>query len=319
MRRICYYFFGFVKVKLSGCNVFRFINLCSKADITFHEVTKEKEYYLAKMNVSDFYKVKHFCRKTNVKIRILEKYGFPFWFQRRRNRVCFMGMSFLIGILILLYQFRIWNITILGNTKLGDEQILLFLQEHDVAIGSSKDSVNAHELEKAMEKQFPEIIWSSISIDGTKVLVQIKEDSHQQYQLSEEPGSILAKENGKVLSIYVCKGTACVKAGDEFKKGDILVRGSYDLFGDDNEIKGTVEVKAKAILSLLYSFEVEESFDSKEKAMDWLLNYFSKLEENGCRIVHKNVIVKQMDNGYQATGTVEVSDTIGEEQKNEFN
>ncbi len=77
---------GELKVRASGYNPERFFNLLKSGGIEVKALSCAGDSYVFEMRAEDFKRLKPYVRKSGVRVRILEKYGFAFWARRHRRR-----------------------------------------------------------------------------------------------------------------------------------------------------------------------------------------------------------------------------------------
>ena len=71
----------------------------------------------------------------------------------------------------------IWNIHIEGNFTRTDETILEYLETQGVIHGMRKSKLDCAKIVQDIRKEFHDIIWVSASIEGTRLLIQVKENT----------------------------------------------------------------------------------------------------------------------------------------------
>ncbi len=183
------------------------------------------------MNISlkGFYKLRPIVRKTGTRVVITKRYGLPFLMVRIKKRKIFMvGLlgSFLFWIWM---SGHIWSIDIMGNYYITTDLFQDFLADNKIKAGIKKKTVDIESLEKEIRTHFPMVTWTSLRIDGTKLVVQVKEndllDLKQDNQEVQEGMDLVAPKEGVVISIVTRTGVPKVKAGDVVHKGDVLVEG----------------------------------------------------------------------------------------------
>lgn len=228
---------GFVTILLQGDELPRFLRLCSNKGILVWDVCyKDWNEMQVCMRKSDVFRAKVPLKKTKTRIRISRKDGLPFLiFRFRKKAVYFLCVASAFMILMVLSGY-IWRIEIVGNSYLSEECLITYLEDKSCGIGVKKQSINPQEMEKMMLKDFPEIIWNSVSIHGTTLHVSIKEqipgdDVHGQEGTEQD---LVAPIQGTVKQIYIRHGTAAVAVGDKVQKGDPLVYGWIPIYNDSN-------------------------------------------------------------------------------------
>ena len=190
--------------------------------------------------LNDVKRLRPGLRKTHVRFRILRKNGLPFVLHRYRKRKIFAGILLLIVIGTCLLSTRVWRIEFVGNHSLSEETLLDYLEEHKIAYGTSKGSIDNDALELSLRQDFDPVIWASVYEKGTKLVVCIQEKivSDRSASIDEAtPVDLVASKDAKVQSVITRKGISVVKAGDSVKKGDLLVNGRQEILDDNGEVK----------------------------------------------------------------------------------
>lgn len=230
---------GYVYVRLTGYAPERFLNLCGSRDILIWNLLPCENGYQFCISVQGFRQLKPILKKTRTQVRILRRRGVPFLTFRYRQRKLF-GVGFLFfGILLFYLSGFIWNIEINGNSYLSNEVLLDFLEDEACTYGTRKDEISCEALEEALRSRYSEVIWTSIKIYGTKMTVDIQENllPEDQYESHDDAAcDIVAARDGVVTEIVTRSGTPLVVAGEEVKKGDILVSGCVEIKNDSDEV-----------------------------------------------------------------------------------
>lgn len=239
MKNLFSFLTGYMKVCIRDGQTERFLNLCMARGIVLWSLTgnpeKELTFYIT---VRHFLLLAPVRRKTGVKIHILEKHGLPFFFAYSRKRKAFFLGLLIFGLLLFLFSGRIWNIHIEGNLINSTPEILQFLEKEGISHGIAKASVNCSSLAARIREKYPETAWVSVEIQGTRLLITIKEGLFSdKKQISDKaPCSIAAGEDGVIESMVTRAGMPLTEPGKVCKKGDILVLGRLDLHNDSQEV-----------------------------------------------------------------------------------
>lgn len=264
------YLGGYLLVELTGYAPERFLNLCGNHDILIWDLVKQEEGYRFRVSIRAFYELKPYLCKTGTRIRILERYGFPFWMHRyRKRKLFFAGVGGGMLLLFLLSRF-IWNIEIAGNSSVTDETVLAFLEEQDSGCGQWKDRIDCEQLESELRKEFPNIIWASARISGTKMTIDIKENlltgqEQDTEETSYTSSDLVADRAGTVESIVTRNGTPLVKKGDAVEEGAILVSGRIDISNDAGEVTGYQYCNADADVILRTQYDYSDQIAVKHQ------------------------------------------------------
>ena len=252
---------------------------------------RDESYFLSisKKNLGVFTEL---VKKTDVKYELVSEHGFPYLLERfRKNITFFLGIGAALGLMIGLSQF-IWSIQIVGNTGYGDEELLRFMKTRNVAHGMWKQKVACSELAASLREYFPNITWVTVKIQGTNLVVEMKENildsdrlssetesadesgNQAQSQVSEDdgdpdaqtdaaevPSNLVAEKDGVIVQMITRSGVPLVTPGTECKKGDVLVEGVVPIYNDSKEVVRYEYVEADADISIQTTYAYYDEFD----------------------------------------------------------
>lgn len=255
---------GYLSIKVWGFSTERFINLCGNHNIFLWDIVNHGDYYTMCISLKGFYQLKSITRKTGTRVVITSRYGLPFLTMRIKKRKIFMA-GFLGSILFWIWMSGfIWNVDIQGNLYITDDVFQDFLSQSGIEAGMKKSRVDIEMLEKSIRNEFDIVTWTSAKIDGTKLIIQVKENDLIQNNTAEdstdteEGYDIVADKNGTVVSIITRSGVPAVSEGDEVEAGDLLVEGCIPIYNEDTTVKRYEYCRADADILLKYSFSVTE-------------------------------------------------------------
>lgn len=280
---------GIVLIKITGLSCERFINICHHHNIHMKDIVPVDDGYTAYLKAKDFLKLKSIIKTTGVHIKILDKTGFPFFTHKYRKRNAFIIGAFLfIGMLVFMSGF-IWKIEINGNLYYSDEMIIDFLDNNDIGIGSNSIIINETALEEKIRQEFNEIIWVSVTSDGTKLSIDVKENITNAMMAEKDTvNDIIATKDGVIHSITVRTGTPIVKPGDVVKTGDVLVTSKVECTNESGQVMKTLYTKADADIYIKteYKYEniIERNYKEKMYTGRVIENEFTRI---GDRIFEK--------------------------------
>lgn len=226
--KLIYMFFsGYVTIVIEGFFVERFINICRNNNIVLLDIERQNNTYLkVKILKSDFRDIRHIAKKTKCKVKIEKKSGLPFFVNKYRKRKIFAIAILVIAIFIFTLTKFIWNIEIIGNDKISDEEIMSMVSEYGINRGVLKKNIDTEKISNAIRLERDDISWIGINIKGTNVSINVKEAIETPEVIDrKEICNVVAKENAIISKIVVHNGTPRVEVGAEVKKGDILVEG----------------------------------------------------------------------------------------------
>ncbi len=282
MIRFLKYMKGYLRVRVRGFSPERFMNLCSNKGILLWDIVREGDVYYMNITLKGFWEIRPIAKKTGTRVAILERYGLPFFLPRLLKR-----KTFVLGLVLAIAfwtvsSFFIWDISLSGNYQITDDVFRNFLKENQVRIGMRRDDLDIQELEKQIRRQFPQITWASARLDGTKLLIDIKEnDAPINIEEREDtPGTdLVAEYDGRVVSIIVRSGVPQVSIGDMVEKGVVLVEGKVPVYNEDATVREYSYVDADADIMLEHAtaftdslpFEhIEKRYTGREKSSHYI-------------------------------------------------
>ena len=257
---------GYVRVRLIGNMPERFLNLCAANQIFLWNLLSDEGSYLLSMSIQDFRRLKPLCRKSGCTLHIVEKHGMPFFFyQNRKRKGFFIGIFLFAGLLYLLSCF-IWNIHVDGNHANSTYAILAFLEQKGVHHGIWKNRIVCQDISAEVRQAFPNITWVSTKIQGTQLIVEVKENvdgyQEQEEDLQEESAcDLIAEKAGTVVRIVTRSGIPKVSEGTVCEQGDVLVSGEIPIVDDSGETIRYEYVHADSDIYLMTRYYYYREFE----------------------------------------------------------
>lgn len=261
-------FFGYVQVEVIGFAPERLINLLINNEVVIWDVTETEcgyKFYIGRKNLL---KIKQYLQRTNVKLKVLRRFGLPYFFRKNRRRASF-GMGLLIFVvLIYVLSLFVWEVKVTGEDHLIAEEVLKHIEENYIPLGTLKSNVDCAELETALRKDFEEISWISCELKGTGLTIHLEEGlSPVRMEDRNITGDIIAMKNAVITKMITRQGTPIAKVNDKVKKGDILISGTVYIYDDNNEIMETSYIGADGDIYGQTSYKYNDYVD---------LNYYEK-------------------------------------------
>ena len=101
--RLNHYIKGYLKIQITGYGPERFLNLCGTKGIELWEINDTGGIIYSCISLKNFWEIRPMARKARVKIRVVSRYGFPFFLHRNRKRKLFAAglLCFFISLYIL--------------------------------------------------------------------------------------------------------------------------------------------------------------------------------------------------------------------------
>lgn len=259
---------GSLQIRVTGGSYDRFLNLCANHGIALWNLEYHDGAYEMEISLQDFRRLRPLARKSSSKIRILKRQGLPFFLYRyQKRKMLFAGMLFGILLMFALSRF-LWNIEIEGNHQITDGHILHYLEELHIENGTRLSVIDCKELAALLRKKFEAFTWVSVKQEGTRLFIQVQENTDTVEDIAaeeESPSDLIADKNGTIVSMITRKGVPQAAAGDQVKKGDILVKGVLEILGDSGEVTGHQFCHSDADIWVKTSYEYAEKIAVTQK------------------------------------------------------
>ena len=213
--RLFKYLRGYVKIRVEGYSPERLLNLCNAHKILLWGVENQELIYEMYVSVKDYKRMRPLVRKTRTKIILLEKHGLPFFLHKFRKRKMFFAGILLCVTVIYVLSLFIWNIHFEGNVSQSNEELLQYLESIEVSHGTRKTEIICENIETKLRSQYPNMLWVSAEMRGTRIIIQIKENTDEDIisnieVKNDESVSIITEKAGVIESIIVRQGTPVV-------------------------------------------------------------------------------------------------------------
>lgn len=285
-------------MEIVGTSPERFLNMCVHHQIKIWGLKSYGETYRFYITVKNFRHLRPIIRKTGIHISIVKRRGLPFILHKYRKRQMFMVGMFLAGISLYVYSFFIWNIDITGNSRYSTEELITFLNKNNVYKTMKGDDVDTGNIVSLIRGNFPEIIWVSTHVEGSNLIIRVKENQQIEnnndssilttvsgedtaVELNENGDStsysgtgpyyygedLVASHDGVIVSIVTRTGIPQVHAGDVVEKGDVLISGRIQVTNDAQEVVSYNYTKStgEVIIETTLSYEDEEAMSYQYK------------------------------------------------------
>ncbi len=264
------YIRGYLRIRVWGFSPERFMNLCSNKGILLWDIVREGESYYMYISLKGFWELRPIAKKTGTRVAVLNRYGLPFSLPGLMKRKVFVLGLFLAVAFWILSSFYIWDIEITGNYQITEDVFQDFLEQNQVSIGMKRQDLDIEELEKQIRRSFPQVTWASARLDGTKLLIDIKENDAPIIiqEPDTTPGSdLVAEYDGVIVAMIVRSGVPKVAIGDSVEQGAVLVEGRIPVYNEDTTVREYQYVDADADILLEHSaeFTARLPFDHIEK------------------------------------------------------
>ena len=275
------YIIGYVNIKVESYFLERFINICISKKIFLWNIKRKKSSILyANISIKDYKRLKEITKKTKSRVKIESKKGIPFLLHKYRKRKIFLSFFIIVLIGLIVTSNFIWNIEIVGISKISKEEIIQVLNENGLKIGTNRNKIDTNILINNVRLQRDDIAWIGIRMKGTNAIVEIKEvDKAPEIIDENESCNIVSNKNASITKINVQNGTAATQVGDIVKEGDTLVLGYMEgKYTGIRYVHSSADIEAKVWYSKKEKFyfnqEINVATGATEEKYSLNLNNF---------------------------------------------
>lgn len=218
---------GYKIVEIEGYFVEKFLNSSLKDNLFLWNL-KRRSATVLRVNVadSDFCKLKNIVNKNQCLLKVISSRGIPNIYQRYKKRRYLIYASIVFIFFIFSISRFVWNIEVVGNSRLSKEDVISLVENDGLKIGKYKGKIDTEKIIKKIRSEREDISWIGIELKGTNAIVKIVETEEKPMVVDENDFcNIVAKKDGIISKISAQNGTIMVKDGDEVKQGQILIAG----------------------------------------------------------------------------------------------
>ncbi len=210
----------------------------------------------------------------------LEDRGLPVLIGRALHHPGLCVGTLLGALLFTLSSLVVWRVEVTGNEKLGEGELISFLEEVGVGVGSFSAGIEADKAQSALLSRYPALSFVSIYVKGTTVSVQVRERDEIPSPPDSEGGfaNQVAAFDAVIERISVTAGRGAVEVGETVKKGDLLISGLYDSATGIRAVyaKGEVMGRIGQRFEIKQPYVIEEKVLKEEKRVSFSLLFFGK-------------------------------------------
>ncbi len=233
---------GDVELCISGRNAERFFQLCVKNGICIERLVRMgPDKYRCHMTRRGVWDSRPYYRKTGMHCKIIHKWGLPFLLFRYRKRILFpLALCAVLYLMGYCSQF-IWKIEINGNSCITAEQMISYLEKNDASYGTRKSAIDCDEIERMIREDFDEIIWASVAMEGTNLVIELQEKTGTGVAETTGKDETIDTDETEAADTGEAETTATVSMTD-YAEMDALEEANT--FNIDNQDEGSLTVTA---------------------------------------------------------------------------
>ncbi len=280
MLRLVRFLLGYITFSVNGKFLERFINLSAVRGICLFNIERGENSFSCSSLATEYKTLIRIAKITRVEIKVKEESGLPVILKKYRKRYgIVLGVVIFFFIQIFL-SFFVWNVSVLGNKNINEEEILSLVENIGVKNGALKRYIEPNTVENYILDEMPGISWASVNLMGSKVQIEIKERVEAPEIVKDEsPCNIKASSDAQIIRLEVYEGKPEVKIGDAVTEGQILVNGVVENAFGESEIchaEAKVFAKLKKVIKEEVDIDCIEEIKTKKKVKRSSLKFFTR-------------------------------------------
>ena len=198
-------------------------------------VKKKDGFIYGRCVTKDFESISEEAKKCGCFLTKCKDHGFLNFAKRFKLRFGILVGILLFFIAMMVSSLFVWDVEVVGNAVVTDEQILKVCDENGLHFAATIFNVNEQDIEHKLKEKFPEISWVSLNRVAGKYIIEISETKGKPNIVEwQGPCDVISKYDGEIVYVEAYSGTPLVEAGNVVKKGDVLVTGAQEMKGMDH-------------------------------------------------------------------------------------
>lgn len=218
---------GYVTITVRGKRFERFLNMAVREGLRIWNIRRVgEETCRCDILIADYFRLRPFLRETGCRSHVEQREGLPFWLVRlrRRSGLGIGAVLFFVG-LYMLSSF-VWTVEVTGTKQMSPQKVLQAAEQIGIKEGAWKVKLKEPlMLRKELMNLLPEASWIGVTIQGTKVTLNIVEKDDPVKPIVLGPRHLVAKKRAVIHTILPEAGRSQVKVNQFVEKGQVLVSG----------------------------------------------------------------------------------------------
>jgi|GEM_PF-126191 len=217
---------GFVRIRVRGDHPEVLLNRLVDERIIVWNISRLDHELELDIHLSDFFQLRRFLRETGCHMRVLGRFGMPFWLQRLERRKFLAGGFVLFVLGLYLLSSVVWSVDVMGNDRVSASEVRDVAKQHGIRPFAWKFRLpDVDELSARLMQHIPDAAWVGVSIQGTRVQIEIVENAVPEDNELWNPRHLVSTSDAVVTEIFAEQGRPMVRRNMRVKSGDVLISG----------------------------------------------------------------------------------------------
>ena len=257
-----YFILGYSVLCIPRAHTEAVLNLCMHDGIVYLNGGSDGEHL--RLCVRNPYALR-LCRlmtAAGLPYDVQKKGGLPQKLLRLLGRPGLLAGALCALCIVVASECFVFDIRVIGNETLTDATVKQLLAAQGFGPGTFIPSVDTDKLENRVMLASDRIAWLSVNIRGNVASVELVEQRLPDERPVLKPAHVVAGQSGEVVAVELYRGNVLASAGQQVKKGEILIAGVYD-----SQTTGFRFTRAsgKVLARTVTEFEVEIPYEYEKK------------------------------------------------------
>ncbi len=227
MLRPWLFLLGYVSFSVRAVDVPYVVELLGRNGMVYGDISFDGEYASFDCTLFSAWAIERLLKERGIDFETDRGHGVPCILWRYRHRYGVLLGIFIFLFLLIGSNFIIWDVRVIGNTTLDEEDVKAELKACGFGVGEFIPSIDTPMLESTVLINSDSIAWISINIVGCVAEVEIQEAVPEPPENEFYCTDLVADMDGVIELFEDTRGNALVNIGDSVKKGDVLISGYY--------------------------------------------------------------------------------------------
>ena len=163
---------SYVRVRIEAVEIEKILNYLWNKKVEVRNIKNNNKFSVdLQIELKDYSVLREGVKKARGRMMVLDRKGTSFfWLRLNSRKFLVLGIAIFFCVLYYLSTF-IWKVEIVTERYLAPVEIRNMLKEYGIDVTTKKSAINVVEVEKALVRDFDEIMWIKVRIEGSKLSV----------------------------------------------------------------------------------------------------------------------------------------------------
>ncbi|MDP9727380.1 sporulation protein YqfD [Alicyclobacillus tolerans] len=218
---------GSVILELRGERRQEVLTLLHRAGVKVRSIQFSTHTLRLHLDVREIGLLYTFCRRTQVKFRVLERRGGIFILRRLWQRRVFAGGAILFVCLLYGLSQMVWRVDIQAPNEAIYESVQEAAQDSGLYVGAFQHHLPPLlQLQEEIRQQSKDVVWVGVRMEGSVAKIQVIPKIEAPKALNQTPVNIVISKPAVILHVYATRGLTMVRDGQTVMPGQVAISGT---------------------------------------------------------------------------------------------